>query len=74
VQVYLTNGFGGGTFEVSGVTLSSLDILLVNYTPGEAQQALAHDTVAGGNTYLTLSDNTHIELFGITGLTSANFS
>ncbi len=74
VQVYLTNGFGGGTFEVSGVTLSSLDILLVNYTPGEAQQALAHDTVAGGNTYLTLSDNTHIELFGVTGLTSANFS
>jgi hypothetical protein len=74
VQVYLTNGFGGGTLDVSGVTLSKLDILLVNYAPGEAQQALAHDTVAGGNTYITLSDNTHIELFGITGLTSANFS
>jgi hypothetical protein len=74
VQVYLTKGFGGGTIELSGVTLSKLDILLVNYAPGEAQQALAHDTVAGGNTYLTLSDNTHIELFGVTGLTAANFS
>jgi hypothetical protein len=74
VQVYLTQGYGGGTIDVVGLTLAQLHITLVNYSAGEAQQALANDTVAGGSTYLTLSDNTHIDLYGITGLTSANFS
>jgi hypothetical protein len=74
VQLYLTQGFGGGTINVVGLTLAQLDITLVNYAPGEAQQALANDTVTGGNTFLTLSDNTHIDLWGITGLTNQNFS
>ena len=73
-QVYLTQGYGGGTIDVVGLTLAQLHITLVNYAPGEAQQALANDTVTGGNTFLTLSDNTHVELYGITGLTSANFN
>jgi autotransporter-associated beta strand protein len=73
-QFYFTQGFGGDTDKIIGFTLSQIDINLVNYSAGEAAHALATATVAGGNTYITLSDNTHIDLFGITGVTSANFS
>ena len=74
LHVYLTAGFGGGAVDIVGVNLSQLTISLVNYAPGTAQQALASETVAGGNTYFTLSDNTHVNLFGVTGLTASNFS
>jgi hypothetical protein len=49
-------------------------INLFGYANGTAQQALASETVAGGNTYLALSDNTRIDLFGVTNLTMANFT
>lgn len=73
LSLVLGNGFGGGTIKIAGLSASQLTITLVNYGSGEASQVLASETVSGGNTYLALSDNTHVDLFGITGLTSNNF-
>jgi hypothetical protein len=67
-------GFGGGTTNVVGFDAARDVIALFAYAPGTAQQALASDTVSGGNTYLQLSDGTRIDLFGVTDLTLANFA
>jgi hypothetical protein len=67
-------GFGGGTTNVIGFNVASDLITLFGYTPGTAQQAFASETVNGGNTYLELADGTHINLFGVTDLTAANFA
>jgi hypothetical protein len=66
-------GFGGGTTNVIGFNASSELITLFGYASGTAQQAFASETVSGGNTYLELSDGTHINLFGVTDLSAANF-
>jgi hypothetical protein len=67
-------GFGGGVTDVVGFETTRDMINLFGYAGGTAQQALASETVAGGNTYLALSDNTRIDLFGVTNLTAANFT
>jgi len=67
-------GFGGGVTNVVGFDTSGDMINLFGYAGGTAQQALASETVSGGNTYLQLSDNTRIDLFGVTNLTIANFT
>lgn len=67
-------GFGGGTTNVIGFDAASELITLVGYAQGTAAQALASETVSGGNTYLELADGTHINLFGVTDLTGANFA
>jgi hypothetical protein len=67
-------GFGGGTTNVIGFNAASDLITLVGYATGTGQQALASETVSGGNTFLELSDGTHINLFGVTDLTAANFA
>ena len=55
-------GFGAG------------DDLHVNDYPGnEVQAALNSAVVYGDTTVVTLTDNTHIVLFGFTGLSAANF-
>jgi hypothetical protein len=74
LELALVNGFGGGTVAVAGLNLSQLTISLVNFAGGTEQQLLASETVSGGNTYLQLGNNTHVDLFGITGLTSSNFN
>jgi len=66
-------GFGGGTTNVVGFDAAHDVISLVGYAQGTAQQAFASETVSGGNTYLELSDQTHINLIGVTNLTLANF-
>jgi fibronectin-binding autotransporter adhesin len=70
----LVNGFGGGTTKIAGISLDQLHISLVEYAPGTAAAALASETVSGGNTYLALGDGTHVDLFGITGLSTSNFT
>ncbi len=67
-------GFGGGTSNVVGFDASRDLISLFGYAPGTAQLAFDTETVSGGNTYLELSDSTHINLFGVTNLTLANFA
>ena len=64
------NGFGGGSDSINGFT-SADTIKLFGYS---ASAALASATVAGGNTTITLSDNTRITITGFTSVTSGTFS
>lgn len=71
-QLDFLGGYEGGTNAVVGFNGSN-SIQLTNYAAGTAQAVLASAVVANGNTMLTLPDNTHITLYGFTGLTSAAF-
>ena len=64
------NGFGGGNDSISGFTAADT-LKLTGYS---AAAALASATVSGGNTLITLSDNTRITLTGFTSLTNGNLS
>jgi len=68
-----TNGASGGLDVVTGFA-SGDRISLSGYGANEAQAVLASAVVIGSATFLTLTDNTQISLFGFTGLTAANFS
>ncbi|HTZ71345.1 MAG TPA: hypothetical protein VMB71_11895 [Acetobacteraceae bacterium] len=68
------NGLSGGTTDVVGFDASRDMINLFAYAPDAAQQALASETISGGNTMLKLADNTQIELIGVTNLTIGNFT
>ncbi len=72
-QLDFVSGSGGGTNDIVGFSASD-SIMLTGYAAGEAQAAVASETVGGGNTVLTLSDNTHIVLFGFTGVTASTFT
>ena len=64
------NGFGGGSDLITGFTATDT-IKLFGYS---AAAALASATVSGGNTLITLSDNTRITIGGFTSVTGGNFS
>ncbi len=72
-QLDFTSGLEGGTNNVVGFSASD-SIQLTGYADGAAQAAIASETVAGGNTVLSLADNTHIVLFGFTGVTASTFT
>ncbi len=72
-QLDFVSGAEGGTNNILGFTASD-SIDLSGYAAGAAQAALASETVGGGNTILALSDNTHIVLFGFTGVTASTFT
>jgi hypothetical protein len=67
-----TNGAATGLEKVEGFTASDT-IHLANFSPTEVQTILASALVTGGSTFITLSDNTQIALFGFTGLAASNF-
>jgi hypothetical protein len=67
-----TSGLTTGLDKVVGFTSGDM-INLVGFSPTEVQTVLSSAQVTGGSTFLTLSDNTHIALFGFTGLTASNF-
>jgi hypothetical protein len=71
-QLNFIDGFAGGTMNVVG--FASGDTLhLANYAQGEAQSAASSAVLNSGNTIITLSDNTHIVLYGFTGVTAGTF-
>lgn len=71
-QLDFVEGFNGGTMNVNG--FGSGDTLhLANYAADETQSVLNSAVVDSGNTILTFSDNTHVVLFGFTGLSASNF-
>ncbi len=72
-QLDFVSGSAGGTSDILGFSASD-SINLTGYAAGTAEAALASETVAGGNTILNLSDDTHIVLFGFTGVTAATFT
>lgn len=64
-------GKAGGTMLVVGFNDTDA-INLSGYAPGAATTALNTAHVSGGNTTITLADNTKITLFGFTGLAAHN--
>jgi len=48
-------------------------LTLINFAGGEMANALGNATIAGGSESIALSDGTHIQFQGFTGLTSASF-
>ena len=68
------NGKAGGNDQYNGFS-SGDQLQLVGYGSGAQAAALASATVTGGNTVITLSDNTKITLTGYTSqLNSSNFT
>ena len=65
-------GQAGGTLAIIGFGASDL-LHLGGYGSGAVAAVLAGASVAGGNTVLTLPDNTQVLLFGVTNLTAASF-
>ena len=62
-----------GSITIEGFN-PALDYLsLVGFAPGAVATVLAGSTNAGGSQSLTLSDGTHITLYGFVGLTAGNF-
>ena len=72
-QLNFLGGFEGGNNDIIGFGAGD-SIQLTNYGPDEAQAAVASEVINSGNTILTLSDNTHIVLYGFTGVTAATFT
>ncbi len=68
------NGLAGGTETVFGFNTGKGDAInLQGYGANEAQNDLANAVVAGGNTTLTLSDQTQVTFVGVTGLNASAF-
>lgn len=71
-QLDYVDGFNGGTVNVVGFGASD-SLHVFDYPGDEVQAALNSAVVNSGNTIVTLTDNTHIVLFGFTGLSASNF-
>lgn len=57
------NGLAGGTMVINNFDTTADSIMLSGYAPNSA-----NISTAGGSTMITLSDNTKIELMGVTNL------
>jgi len=69
----LTNNGGGGTVAISGFN-SNERVLLIGYGSAEQQNAINGQNNAGGNTTITLSDNTRVTFLGVGNINSGNFA
>jgi hypothetical protein len=69
----LEKGQGGGTDILSGFKVGTDMVQLMGYGSSEAQNDLAHASIVGGSTLLTLSDGTKLDFVGVTNLTSHSF-
>lgn len=67
-----------GAYTIDNFTSSTAghvdQIKLVGYGMNEVANALANETVSGGNTSIQLTDGTHITLVGYTNLTASDFT
>jgi len=69
------NGSAGGTDQIADYNAGQGDLVgLFGYGSNEVAQALASQSTSGGNTTITLSDNTTITFSGVSHLTAANFT
>ncbi len=69
------DGHAGGSDVITNFMSAKGDLAdLVNYGPGGIDFALAHATVAGGSTTVTLSDSTRITFQGVTDVTKSDFT
>jgi Ca2+-binding RTX toxin-like protein len=68
------NGEAGGSETIFGFDSSKGDqVTLQGYGPDEVRNDLKNATTSGGNTVITLSDNTSITFIGVTNLSNSNF-
>ena len=70
----LVSGSSSGSGTISGFKLGTDLIRLAGFEASEAQNAIASETVAGGNTSFSFTSGEHLTLVGVTGVTNANFS
>ena len=73
-QFQFIDGHAGGTDIIAGFNLAIDKIVLSGYGPSAISAVLATAHTSGGSTTLVLSDNTHLTLSGVTGVTSAWFA
>jgi hypothetical protein len=67
-------GAGGGITNVEDFNVATDSISLAGFAPGTAAQILANETIVGGGTILQIPNGgDQIVLYGVTGLTAANF-
>ena len=58
---------------VQGFNAAQDSLTLIGFCAGEAAAALAGAVTAGGSESLTLSDWTHIQFVGVTGIGAGSF-
>jgi hypothetical protein len=74
-EIYgFTSAAGGGSTVIENFNPTQDQIALWNYSSSVLNAALAGQTTAGGNTTVTLSDNTRITFLGVQHVSSSSFS
>lgn len=63
----------GGTEVIAGFHAGTDQLQLIGYTAGTAETAVAEQIDAGGNTTVTLTDNTSITLLGVASVGAGAF-
>lgn len=73
-QFQFDNGDAGGKATITDFSAAQGDrVALLGYNPNQVQEALAHEQISGGNTTITLADNTTITFIGVTNLNASDF-
>ncbi len=70
----VVHGLAGGVDMISNFKVGTDLVQLNGYGPNEVQNDLAHATMGGGSTMLTLSDGTRLDFVGVTNLTAHSFT
>lgn len=65
-------GFAGGQMTIQGFNLALDSIMLQLYPAGTAANVVQHEQPVSGGVMLTLPDNTHITLLGLSNLPASN--
>ncbi len=74
-EIYLfRSDLGGGDTIIDNFNPSQDQIAFWNYSASDVNAALAGQTTSGGNTFVTLSDNTRIAFMGVQHLASSSVS
>jgi hypothetical protein len=74
-EIYgFTSAAGGGSTLIVNFNPTQDQIALWNYSSSVLNAALAGQTTSGGNTTVTLPDNTRITFLGVQNVTSSSFS
>lgn len=68
------NGQAGGTDVLANFETGNSKLSLQGYAPGEEAAVIASQHNAFGNTTLTLSDDTTIQLLDVSHVTASNFA
>jgi hypothetical protein len=74
-EIYLfRSDLGGGNSVIDSFNPAQDQIAFWNYSANDVDAALAAQTNSGGNTFVTLGDNTRISFMGLQHLDSSSVS